>query len=232
MATDQLLSDDLSSLLSIFPSDALRDLVNIMKNHRSWSPFPIVRCDAAHALHDDADFRPHSSAIATEIVWWASNDVHRQWGEERDWPEITRRTAAKLDVDAKERKDGLPAWQIEVAILKKALEAWESLSPEKREEKLRAAGMDLGAGRGAGLGAAGGVAALGAEELIAFLLARGLSFAAGAAVLAPVVAILGVLWAGYDLAGPAYRVIRPVVLNIAWTRWRLREKRVAAAWEI
>lgn len=43
--------------------------------------------------------------------------------------------------------------------------------------------------------------------------------------------VLGTAWATYDLAGPALRVLRPVVLIVAFTRRRLREARTARAFE-
>ncbi|MGE0714892.1 MAG: hypothetical protein AB7P02_05575 [Alphaproteobacteria bacterium] len=58
MTQDALLSDDLATLLGHFPNDALRDLVGILKQHGSWSPFAASRAYAAHAVADDGDFAP------------------------------------------------------------------------------------------------------------------------------------------------------------------------------
>jgi hypothetical protein len=234
MNEDALFSDDLVSLLGVFPQRALRDIVKIMKERRSWSPFPAKRYYEVHELPDDANFGEHVHAIAEEILWWGSNDIHRQFGEQRGWLEIVRKLAARVGVKNDERGDDLPAWRIEKAIVRHAFSDWEKLSPDQRQTKLNEAGFDATAFRGAGLGVFGGITALSAEELLAFLIARGSSSAAGAVgtvFLPPLAIILGMLWTSYDLAGPAYRVIRPIALNIALARWRLREERVAAAWE-
>jgi uncharacterized protein YaaW (UPF0174 family) len=77
---------------------------------------------------------------------------------------------------------------------------------------------------------AGVAVRLGGPQLLAFVVARGASYALAASVLGPVAAALGIVWAAYDLAGPSYRVLRPTVLTIvAVTRQRLREERAAAA---
>jgi uncharacterized protein YaaW (UPF0174 family) len=75
--------------------------------------------------------------------------------------------------------------------------------------------------------AAGGMAGLGARQLLAFLAARG----AGAAVpfVGPVLTAVGAAWAAYDLAGPGYRVLRPATLLIAFHRRRLRDERASLA---
>jgi uncharacterized protein YaaW (UPF0174 family) len=229
MNTDPLLSDNLQDLLRVFPSDALCGLVGIVKQQSSWSPFPAPRAYEAHVLPDNADFTPHASAIANEILWWGSNDLHRQLGEERPWREVVARTAAEMKVPKEQRKDSLPAWKIEGAALQKALEDWEVLSQEQREEVLRKAGWDLSALKGGAMSAAGVAVRLGGRQLLTFMAARGAGFALAASVFAPVAPALGILWAAYDLAGPGYRVLRPTVLTIAVTRQRLRDERVAAA---
>ena len=70
MTTDSLLTDDLATLLRQFPNDALRDLVGVLKEFKSWSPFPANRACDAHLLPPGADFTPHADAMAAEILWW------------------------------------------------------------------------------------------------------------------------------------------------------------------
>lgn len=227
MTDDPLLSDDLATLLRSFPNDALRDLVGILKQHTSYSVFPARRAYAAHELPADGDFAAHANAIADEMLWWGSHDLLRQFADPPRWKEILISTAEHLGVAKEERRSTLPAWKIEDAIFRKALDAWEHLTPAEREAAMKKAGVDLGAAKGAAVAAAGGVAGLGARQLLAFLAARG----AGAAVpfVGPLLAAIGAVWAAYDLAGPGYRVLRPATLVIAFHRRRLREERAASA---
>jgi uncharacterized protein YaaW (UPF0174 family) len=218
MSTDPLLSDHLPNLLHVFPRGALCSLVAILKQRWSLSPIPGPRAYAVHHLPDDADFIPHATAIANEILWWGSNDLHRLLGEERSWRNIVISTAANMNVSTDERKDSLPAWKVEGAILQKALDDWERMTPEQRENALREAGCDLGALKGGTMAATGFVANLGGRQLLAFIAARGAGYALAGAVFAPLAAALGIAWTAYDLAGPSYRVLRPAVLTIAYTR--------------
>jgi uncharacterized protein YaaW (UPF0174 family) len=229
MIIDPLLSDDLPALLRAFPSDALRGLVEIVKKHSSWSPFPAPRAYEAHVLSNNVDFAPHANAIAREILWWGSNELHRQIGEDRGWQKVVSMTAAQIGVPKEQRMENLTAWQIEGAVLQKTLEDWEKISPEQRGKALQKTGLDLSAVKGGILATAGGVAGLGGQQLLSFLAARGASFTLAATVFAPVATVLGVAWATYELAGPGYRVLRPAVLSIALTRQRLRDERITAA---
>ena len=233
MTPDPLLSDDLSKLLTVFPNKVLSDLVDVLKNSKSFSLFPGPYAEKAHNLAKEADFRPHVAEIATEILWWGSNDLHRQFGEERGWRDIVARAASHIGADAVERDPSYHAWRIERAILRKALENWESLPPEQREAVLQKAGFDLTALKGGAFAAAAGLARLGGSELLGLLAARA-GYGVAAVALPPValgVGILGTLWSAYGLAGESYRVVRPVVMIIAHTRQRLRDERLARAFE-
>jgi hypothetical protein len=107
------------------------------------------------------------------------------------------------------------------------MNAWEDLTPNEREAAMKKAGIDLGAIKGGMIAAVGGMAGLGARQLLSFLAARG----AGAAIpfVGPVLTVVGAGWAAYDLAGPGYRVLRPATLVIAFHRRRLRDERAASA---
>lgn len=227
MNLDPLLSNDLTELLSSFPNDGLRDLVAVLKQHTSLSPFPTRRAYAAHALPVGGDFTAHATAIAEEVLWWGSHDVHRQFGDAPKWIDVVTNTSKHLDVPEKERGPAFPAWKIEDAVFRKAMDAWERLEPAKREAAMKKAGVDAGAAKGGVVAAAGGMAGLGARQLLAFLAARG----AGAAVpfVGPVLTAVGAAWAAYDLAGPGYRVLRPATLVIAFHRRRLRDERASSA---
>jgi hypothetical protein len=227
MNSDPLLSNDLAALLPTFPNDALRDLVAVLKQHKSLTPFPARRAYAAHALPVGGDLTAHATAIAEEVLWWGSHDVHRQFADAPGWIEVVTATAKHLDVPEKERGPAFPAWKIEDAVFHKAMDAWERLGPAEREAAMKKAGVDAGAAKGGMAAAAGGMAGLGARQLLAFLAARG----AGAAVpfVGPVLTAVGAAWAAYDLAGPGYRLLRPATLLIAFHRRRLRDERASSA---
>ena len=219
LPANSLLSDDLAALLLEFPGDALHSIVSILKRHRSYWPFPVPRAYLAHELTTADDFTVHVNEIAREILWWGSNDLHLKLGEEPDWVNVLIRTACQVGVPASERQAGNPAYKLEDAIFKRVLSNWDQLAPEEREKILTKSNWDYQAGRGVLATAAGTLAKLGSRELIAL----GGSFIASAGVVVPV---MGALWTAYDLAGPNYRVIKPVVLTIGYTRRRLRDKRI------
>ena len=143
-----------------------------------------------------------------------------------------------------------PIYTIEGAILRTAVPDWEVLNREQRAAKLREAGMRgksaigligsipaLAINVASRLGvAAGAEAAGGAAAAAGGTAAAGTGIAAVMATAAPVVAALAaVAGTGYtifELSGPAYRVIRPVVLLVAYTRQRLRDERNADAFVI
>lgn len=169
MTGDPLLSDDIVTLLRCFPNNALRDLVAILKKYTSLSPFPACRAYAAHRLPDDGDFTVHSKEIATELLWWGSHDVRRQFADSPKWKEVLIGTAKHLGIakhidDAEQKHQRKPrAWEIEEAIFRKALDDWENLTPEQREAAMKKAGVDMGTAKGAMVVATGGLAQLGAR---------------------------------------------------------------------
>lgn len=227
MTLDPLLSDDLATLLGRFPNEALSDLVTILKQHTSYTPFPARRAYGAHALPPTGDFSAHAASVAAEVLWWGSHDIHEWFADPPGWVQVLIGTAQQLGVPEKERLPILPAWKIEDAIFRKAMDAWERLTPTEREAAMKKAGINADAARGGLVAAAGGIAGLGARQLLAFLAARG----AGAAVpfVGPVLTAVGAAWAAYDLAGPGYRVLRPATLLIAFHRRRMRDERTASA---
>lgn len=227
MTQDVLLTDDLVELLHLFPNDALRGVVGILKMHKTWWPGEVPRAYEVHDLPDDADFKPHARAIAGEILWWGSHDLARQLGRTPTYREVVAETARSMGVDERDRQPDQPAWRVEAAILRKALKDWENLPAEKRENVIEEIGGTVEPLRGALLAVPG--AGVTAAQLLGFIAARGLPFALGGAVLAPVVTAVAALWTIFELAGPGYRVLRPVVATIALTRRRLRDERAARA---
>lgn len=227
MTRDALLSDDLATLLGSFPNEALCDLVAVLRPRTSLSPFPACRADAAHKLSADGDFIAHAQAIAEEVLWWGSHDVLRQFADAPGWTDVLVSTAKHLGVSEPERRPALPAWKIEGAIFCKALDTWERLSSAEREAAIKKPGAHAGAARRGMVAAAGGMAGLGARQLLAFLATRGAG--AAAPFVGPLLAVVGTAWAAYDLAGPGYRALCPATLIIAFHRRRLRDGRAAVA---
>jgi len=227
MSCDPLLTDDLAELLGLFPNDALGGVVGILRKYKTWWPGEVPRAYAAHRLPEDADFKPHAPAIADEILWWGSHDLMRQFGTKENYRQVVVETARSIGVDKQDRGPDQPAWRVEGAILRKVLKDWEDLAPEKRAAIIEELGGSVEPLRGA-LFAVPGVGVTGAQ-LLGLIAARGLPFAVGGAVLVPVVTALSSLWIAYELAGPGYRVLRPVVTTIALTRRRLRDERAATA---
>lgn len=221
---EPLLTDDLAALLAQFPGPDLHSIVSILKHATSWSIFPSSRAYEAHDVAPGGDLQAHVPAIAREILWWGSNDLQRQIGRQPDWRAIVADVARQVGVEREERATGAPAWRVERALVLKALHNWEALDPERRADIVKEAGATFGAVPG-GLAAVGSAAAqFGGLRLAALLPAK-----LGAGVmLAPVVLALGVAWSAHELAGPGYRVLRPVTLGIALTRLRLRDERAAA----
>jgi hypothetical protein len=233
-----VLTDDLAALLSLFPNDALRDMRGLMAETKSYSPFPTSRAAEVHRLPPTADLRPHAAELAEEVIYWASHDLWRLFGRTPTWREAVLQVAKLLSIKLSGDGSDTHAWQIEAAILRKALADWEKLSPGKREEALRKSGVNWGAARGATASFAGTGLRVAAPGLLD-LLAGGSPLIAGAdttaapfvAVFAPVFAVLGGAWAAYDLLAPSYRVVRPLTLTIAANRQLLRDAAAASAFE-
>jgi uncharacterized protein YaaW (UPF0174 family) len=106
---------------------------------------------------------------------------------------------------------------------------WEGFTAQQREANLKKAGWGADALKGSAVSAVAIAARVGGSELLPFIVARGGAYVLASSVLAPIATVAGILWAAHDLAGPGYRVLRPIVLTIALTRQRLRDERIAAA---
>ena len=156
---------------------------------------------------------------------------------EPNWRNIVDSTAKWLKVPENARSKKLPAWKIEQAMILHVLSAWETMSPKQRENAILNADVNFSGVIGGAVAAiAGGIARLSETELMTFLTARATPSAVSATTFAPIVMPFALLltvgsafWGAYDLAGPGYRVLRPVALFIAFTRKRLRDERAADA---
>lgn len=137
--------------------------------------------------------------------------------------------------------NGRPAWVVEQNLLKHVFAEWEKLTPAQRVKAMRDAGVGLDAARGGAAAAAGGAFAAaeavmiaGGPRLAAFIAGRVAPLAVlgpAAPFLAPVLTVFGIAWSLYDLAGPAYRVLRPATLLVAFTRKKLRDERISSAFQ-
>jgi uncharacterized protein YaaW (UPF0174 family) len=229
---DPLLTDDLAELLGLFPNQALREILNRLAKHKSWSPFPSSRATEAHQADPDADLRPHAAAIAREIVWWGSNDIAGRFKEPPPWREILLDLAKVAGVKKEKLAGASKAWEIEHAILGAAAASWESLTPEQRKQALEKAGLNKADYAKAVGGLVSGTAArAGVGPAAAMLGLKGAAVTAASAVIMPLTLALTAAWTGYVTAGPAYRVLKPVALAIALTRRQLIDARAAQAFE-
>jgi uncharacterized protein YaaW (UPF0174 family) len=223
---DPLSSEDLAELLLVFPNDALRALVGILKGGSSPTEFRAPRAYATHSLTDDADFKPFAPQIAEEILWWGSNEFVRHYtGTLPDWREVITEVAASVGVPETERGTDAPVLKIEAAVLRKTLGNWEKLTPEERQELIDKAGGDFDAARGGLFAAFGLASSLGGDALLSILGPRVAGVVAAGTVIAPLAVGLGLGWTAWDLAGPSLRIIRPAALVVAFTRQRLRDER-------
>jgi uncharacterized protein YaaW (UPF0174 family) len=231
-SSDPLLTDDLGDLLGMFPSDALRGVLERLGNHRSWSPFSSARATEAHQAGADADLRPHAAAIAREIIWWGSNDIAAKFKKSPTWRDILLDLARVSGFKKGMLPEAAQAWEIEHAILGRAAADWENLTPEKRREVLEKAGLNPSDYAKAVGGLVGGTAVrAGVAPAAAMLGLKGVAVTAVSAAIMPVTLALAAAWTGYVSAGPAYRVLKPVALSIALTRRQMLDARAAQAFE-
>lgn len=232
MTADPLLTDDLSELLELFPNEALREILDRLAKHKSWSPFPAVRATVAHQAGPEADLRPHAAAIAREVVWWGSNDISGQFKEPPTWREILLDLARVAKVKKVKLAEASRAWEIEHEILGTVAANWESLTPEQRKDALDKAGLNKADyAKAVGGLVSGSAARVGVGPATAMLGLQGAAVTAVSAAIIPLTLALTAAWTGYVTAGPAYRVLKPVALTIALTRRQLIDARAAQAFE-
>lgn len=227
---DALMTDDLAELLSQFPDKDLHGIVSIMKASTSLSIFPAARAYEAHQVQPGGDLRSHVAEIAGEILWWGSNDLQRQIGWQPDWRAVVVATAQQVGVKPDYCGSSVAVWRIERQLVIAALTDWEAMDPQRRADSVGEAGGTLGALLPGGIGAVGSaIARFGTSKLAALLPAKLAAGAAIGATMVPVaLALATAAWTAHELAGPAHRVLRPVALTIALTRFRLRDERAAA----
>lgn len=227
MNNDPLLSDDLKTLLGRFPNDALRDLVGILKQQRAFFPYPNRRAEAAHAVHPSGDLTPHVAAIAEEILWWGSHGLDFMAQGLPRWVDILMGLANHAGAKIKDSGSSPTAWALEDAIFCHVLASWDQMSSDQREAAVKKAGVNFKVLQGGAMAAVGFALRMAVPDALA--LGAVPVGAIGAALVGPLLGGIGLVWAGYKLSGPSYRVLYPITLTIADHRWRLRDARMAAA---
>lgn len=186
----------------------------------------------------DGDHRTYADDIAAEIQRYGGNSFSNAFrgGKGVPYLEVVRDVADNLKVNYSANADAAAIeGQIQLKVLEKA---YEQMSNQERAELLNELGVRITNGIPATLpvvavqGAVklGGFAAYKMALIIAnavakALIGRGLSFAANRALAQAIKAFAGpvgwaitVVWTLVDLAGPAYRVIIPCVVQIAYIR--------------
>lgn len=164
-----------------------------------------------------------------------------------DYPEILRDVCEKLKLENLKKEDTEDAVRAnEEALVGKMFESiWEQMSQAEREELLKSmnVGGDARLGGTAALtailaGSLGGfttyqVAVIVANMVSRALIGRGLAFAGNAALTRGIGAMLGPVgwiasgvWLASDLASPAYRTTVPAVLQVAFLRQVLFNRRL------
>lgn len=241
--------NDLIPILRQADSEDLGILVEYL--HKNWNQdlssvpaFQEQNPDAGTKKYD-GDHTLYADDIAAEIQRYGGNSFSNtlRGGKGVDYIEILRDVADHMKVNYNKNTD---AAAIEAQIQLKVLEsAYEKMSQEERKELLDGMGVDHGRSIPTALPivalqsaiqfsgfAAYKLAAVIAKAIAKVLLGRALPFAAYTALsrwiavfAGPVGLAITGLWTAIDLAGPAYRVTVPCVLQVAY----IRQKSLLAA---
>lgn len=190
-------------------------------------------CDTLLEARESGRFTPRvRHLIAKEISLFGGNSVFNIIrGDGVPYTEICRDVADHLHAPYS-KNDTVE--DVEASIIAKLIEkSFSEMSEEQKEEMASGLGIPKGAlGLMALLTAmkAGGFATyrltlIAANAMARALLGRGLALGVNAALARTVSLLAGpigwaisLLWTAFDLAGPAYRVTVPCVIQIAWLR--------------
>lgn len=245
MAGDDLHDPDLTPLLRTCSADELQPLVDYIQKARTntfgRSTRERVYSNPLHQVVDD---------IVFEIRTFGGNTIANVVrGGGVSYAEVVKDVAAKMKAKT---PDDASVDERELALLLKILdESVSKMSPEQRaelEEEFRKAGVANPSVR-AGVPIAAMLAQTGiqltgfmayriavivANAVAKFVLGRGLSFAANAALTraigifaGPVGWVISGMWTAIDLAGPAYRVTIPSVCHVAFLRQKRKFEHLA-----
>jgi len=230
--------DDLIPLLAEASNEMLDPLVAYITKDKDGSARWTSALDTLDVYKKFApDHHQYFEDIAADIQTFGANGIATmvRGGKGVPYCEIVHDVAKKLKVNV---YDGMDVAGIEMQILLKILgDAWEKMDEDQKKELLREIGAKQGslpkalplaaiqvAIRSSGF-VAYRIAAIVANAVARQILGKGLTFAfnqslmKGIAVFAgPVGLALNLVWAMYDIAGPAYRVTIPCVIQIAMIR--------------
>ena len=237
--------DDLVPLLRRASNEMLEPLVAYITDDgkgRVSSQLEILEVYKRHQPHRNA----YADEIAAEIQKFGGNTVANvaRGGKGVRYQELARDVAGKLGVKTGKKA---PVAVVEQQVLLKVIEkAWERMSESERRELLTTVGVDASGTLPAVLPVLLVQAAIRASGFMAYKLAlivanavaravlgRGLSLAANVALVRGIAVFAGpigwavtALWTAVDLAGPAYRVTVPCVIQV--TTIRLAEAEAAS----
>ncbi|MGE0822968.1 MAG: ubiquinol-cytochrome C chaperone family protein [Candidatus Binatia bacterium] len=228
--------NDLLPLLRLAPNALLDPLVSYITNNgkgRLTSELDLTELYSAHHPNHSA----YVDEIAAEVQKFGGNTIVNvlRGGKGIPYIEVVRNVARQLKVNF---NDSMDAGRIELQILLRILEkAYEKMTEEERRQFLLDIGLEYGKvpdalpviAIQAALGAAGflayQLAVIVANAVARQLLGRGLSLALNRTLARSLNVLVGpigwaitVLWTLVDIAGPAYRVIIPCVIQVALIR--------------
>lgn len=228
--------DDLLPLLRATSNDLLDPLVGyITDNNKGRLTSELDLTEVYKTNYPN--HRAYVDEIAAEIQKFGGNTIANLFrgGKGVPYAQVVQDVAHQLKVNFNESMD---VATIEVQILLRILEkAWEKMTEEERREFLKDIGLDyrkvpyafpvmaIQAGiRSAGF-LAYQLAVIIANAVAKQVLGRGLSLALNRALTRSMNVLLGpigwaitTLWALVDIAGPAYRVTIPCVIQVALIR--------------
>lgn len=225
-------NDDLAILVEFIMKASTSELGGVPNfkqlNPRAIQEPPVYEGDHGQYVDD----------IAAEIQKFGGNTIINFFrsGKGVPYAEVLRDVADKLDVNYNEGADASTIeGQIQIKVLEKA---YEKMTEEERKDLLDAVGADHRGGIPAMLPVMaiqaairlGGFAAYQMALIVANAVARqvlghGLRLAANAGIMRIMGALAGpigwaitIIWTLLDIAGPAYRVTIPCVLQVAYMR--------------
>lgn len=234
--------DDILPLLRSASSEDLGILVEYLhkpmnEGLSSVAEFKKQNPRAADGVYD-GDHTLYAGDIAAEIQRYGGNTFSNLFrgGKGVPYIEVLRDVADQLKVNYGKNADVQTIEsQIQIKVLEKA---YEQMSDEERGQLLRELGVGVANGIPASLPvmalqgairlsgfAAYKLAAIVANAVAKILIGRGLSFAVTGTLMKAIKVFAGpigwavsAIWTAIDLAGPAYRVTIPCVLQVAYMR--------------
>lgn len=229
-------------------SKQLDSLTRVLTHSKDGSPRLTSTLDLAEEYKTHyPDHAKYWRLIAAELQYYGANSIATMIRGNRGVPyrEILMDVCDKLDVNY--NRDA-PTEAIEIHLLMKyAIDLFEKLTPEEMAEVATEVEVEMPRGMAAWTAAAlaqalarhTGFAIYKFSLIVAnayakLILGRGLSYGANivltrslAVVTGPVGLVFTAVWAAVDIAGPAYRVTIPAVLQVIAIRLHRKQKKRA-----